>query len=225
VTDWRTVATEKQARFESTHGALDERALVRRGNTAYAAALALLMLDADDAPLWFRRAAESWRASWELAAEDAWGRPLGVLKACLLADEEAATAASVRWALDLEAEQAASPIGRYTAALALLAAGRFEHAVPVAESLRALPDFPHDVGDAALAVATADERRVQTAVASVVESFETRDAYLEDVAVADTALVLVVLAERRGLAVDLAPSPVLPTTRPRPARSPGGTQS
>jgi hypothetical protein len=43
----------------------------------------------------------------------------------------------------------------------------------------------------------------------VLESFETREEYLEDVAVADTVLVLQALAARRGFAVELE-SPLLP---------------
>jgi hypothetical protein len=48
------------------------------------------------------------------------------------------------------------------------------------------------------------------AVEAVLESFETRDAYLEDVAVADTVLVLQALAEQRGLRAELS-SPLLPS--------------
>ena len=40
-------------------------------------------------------------------------------------------------------------------------------------------------------------------VESVLESFETRDEYLEDVPVADTVLVLQALAARRGMAAEL----------------------
>jgi hypothetical protein len=40
-------------------------------------------------------------------------------------------------------------------------------------------------------------------VAEVLGSFETRDAYLEDVAVADTVIVLQALARRRGLDAEL----------------------
>ena len=43
----------------------------------------------------------------------------------------------------------------------------------------------------------------------MLESFETRDEYLEDMPVADTVLVLQALAARRGLAADLT-SPLLP---------------
>jgi hypothetical protein len=41
------------------------------------------------------------------------------------------------------------------------------------------------------------------AVEEVLESFETRDEYLEDVPVADTVLVLQALAGRRGMAAEL----------------------
>ena len=47
------------------------------------------------------------------------------------------------------------------------------------------------------------------AVESVLASFERRDEYLEEIPVADTVLVLQALANRRGLAADLA-SPLLP---------------
>jgi hypothetical protein len=43
----------------------------------------------------------------------------------------------------------------------------------------------------------------------VLESFEKRDEYLEDIPVADTVLVLQALAARRGIAVELS-SPLLP---------------
>jgi hypothetical protein len=43
----------------------------------------------------------------------------------------------------------------------------------------------------------------------VLESFESRDEYLEDVPVADTVIVLTKLAEQRGLQADLD-SPLLP---------------
>ena len=39
--DWIARADTKRARYEEQHGELDERALVRRGNTAYAAGLSL----------------------------------------------------------------------------------------------------------------------------------------------------------------------------------------
>ncbi len=43
----------------------------------------------------------------------------------------------------------------------------------------------------------------------MLESFETRTEYLEDIPVADTVLVLQALAQRRGMAAELE-SPLLP---------------
>lgn len=210
MTDWHALAAAKQARNETPHGELDERALVRLGNTAYAAGLALLMAGSADASVWLSRAAERWRASWELAGPDAWGRPVGVLKASLLSGDEAATATYVRWTLDLGPERSPSPIGRYAAALALLAGRRLAEARPVAASLCDRDDFPPDVGEALAGLAAGDPARVQAALASVVASFETRSDHLEDVPVADTALALHALARLRGLTVELPSSPMLP---------------
>jgi len=47
------------------------------------------------------------------------------------------------------------------------------------------------------------------AVEEVLESFETREEYLEDLPVADTVLVMQALARRRAIAAELS-SPLLP---------------
>jgi hypothetical protein len=79
-----------------------------------------------------------------------------------------------------------------------------------ADAIRTRDDFPSDVGDAlAMIAAGSDVVGYTEAIESVLDSFETRDEYLEDMPVADTVLVLQVLAERRGLAVELE-SPLLP---------------
>jgi hypothetical protein len=205
---WIPVADEKRARYEAQHGELDERSLVRKGNTAYAAGLALLMAGDEEAADWFRRAAARWRESWN--GGESWGRPIGALKASLLAHDEPAVEQLAPWTLELGAATAESPIGRYAAALALLALGRWAEARHVAESLREREDFPHDVADALAYIAAHDVVGYAESVESVVGSFETRDEHLEDVAVADTALVLQELARRRGIDSALPPSPLLP---------------
>jgi hypothetical protein len=209
--DWISLAEEKQARYETTYGEEDERAIVRRGNAAYAAGLALLMAGDPAAPEWLMHAAERWRASWDAGApRDAWGRPVGAIKASLLAGDDAAAVELARWALELGSATAPSPIGRYAGTLALLVLERWPEARHVAESLRELEDFPHDVGDALASVAAPDPVAFAEAVDSLVTSFETRTEHLEDVPVADTALVLDRLAARRGIAHELPDSPVLP---------------
>jgi len=206
--NWIPTAELKKARFQEQHGELDERSLVRKGNTAYAAALALLMAGDVDAAGWFQRAAATWRESW--SGGESWGRPIGALKASLLAHDDVAVEELSSWALSLGAATAESPIGRYAAALALLALGRWPDARHVAESLRDRDDFPRDVADALAYIAAHDVVGYIEAVESVVDSFETRDEYLEDMAVADTALVLQELARRRGIEHTLPASPLLP---------------
>src|SRR5262249_2198654 len=105
---------------------------------------------------------------------------------------------------------AESSIGRYAATLALLVQERWEDARHQAASIRELDDFPHDVADALALIAAHDVVGYVEAVESVVEAFQTRDACLEDVPVADTALVLQVLARKRGIEVALPVSVVLP---------------
>jgi hypothetical protein len=206
--NWIPIAEAKKARFEAQHGELDERSAVRRGNTAYAAGLALAMAGDVEAAEWLRRAAATWRESWQ--GGESWGRPVGALKASLLARDDAAVEELASWTLTLGTPTAESPIGRYAAALALLALGRWPEARHVAESLRSRDDFPRDVADALAYIAAADVVGYIEAVESVVDSFETREEHLEDVAVADTALVLQELAKRRGIEHALASSPVLP---------------
>jgi hypothetical protein len=210
--DWISLAEEKRARYETSYGEQDERAIVRRGNAAYAAGLALLMAGDPASSEWLLRAAGRWRESWDAgAARDAWGRPVGALKAALLAGDDAAAEELARWTLELGSATAASPIGRYAAVLALLVLERWPEARHVAESLRERDDFPHDVGDALAFISAHDPVDYAEAVDSVVTSFETRTDYLEDVPVADTALVLDRLAARRGIAHELPESPVLPS--------------
>jgi hypothetical protein len=216
--DWIPVAAAKRARYEEQHGGLDERGLVRRGNTAYAAGLALLMAGDPEAPEWFRRAAAQWRASWDAGeGRESWGRPIGAIKASLLAGDEAAVEDLARWALEVGSATAESSIGRYGGALALLALGRWAEARHVAESLRLSEEFPRDVASALAFVAAHDVAGYVEAVESVVASFETRAEFLEDVPVADTALVLRELARRRGIEQPLPASPVLPRNLVRPA--------
>jgi hypothetical protein len=209
--NWVSVADEKRARYEQTHGELDERGLVRHGNVAYAAGLALLMAGDPEAAEWLRLAAARWRESWDAGeGRESWGRPIGALKASLLAGDEPSVEELARWALEVGSATAESPIGRYAGTLALLALGRFAEARHVAESLRERDDFPHDVADALAFIAAADLIGYIDAVESVVESFETREEYLEEMRVADTALVLQLLAGRRGIDQPLPASPVLP---------------
>jgi hypothetical protein len=182
------------------------------GNAANAAGLCLLMAGDPSATEWFGRAAERYRESYGKAPPGSWGRPIGAMKAQILAGEWQGAARDARWALGEGAEHADSPIGRYAATLALLVLARWEDARVPADGLRTHSDFPSDVGDALAFIAADDPAGYIEAIESVLRSFETRDEYLEDVAVADTVIVLQALAARRGIEVTLA-SPLLPDSR------------
>src|SRR4051812_43990792 len=105
--DWIPFVRERQSRFAEQHGELDERSLVRKGNAAYAAALGLLMARDPDAAKWFGHAAATWRESWQ--GGESWGRPIGAIKASLLARDGPAAEQYARWALDAGAVRAESP--------------------------------------------------------------------------------------------------------------------
>jgi hypothetical protein len=180
------------------------------GNAAGGAGLAYLMQGrADDASEWLHRAAEQYRRSMDDAPPESWGRPIGTMKALVLAGDWAGAEEAAGWTLELGAAQSPSPIGRYAGTLAHLILGDDEQARPLAASLRERDDFPQDVADALAMIAAEDRVGYVYAIESVLESFATRDEYLEDIPVADTVLVLQALAGRRDLAAELS-SPLLP---------------
>jgi len=195
--DWRERYERAAARYAAGETREhDERQLVQLANAAWAAGLSLLMTgDRAGATGWLRRSARRYRESWDAgAATDAWGRPIGAMKALLIAGDDASEAA--RWALDAGAPEAESPIGRYAAALALLVLDRDEDAAAVVARLG--DEFPEDVARALDSLAAHDADRYRSAVASVRRSFEAREDFLEDVSVPDTALALEALAAQRG---------------------------
>jgi hypothetical protein len=197
--DWRERYERAAGRYAAGETReLDERQLVQLANSAWAAGLSLLMTgDREEAAGWLRRSAERYRESWDVGPVPmaAWGRPIGAMKALLIAGEDASDAA--RWALEAAAAEAESPIGRYAGALALLVLDRDEETAEVVATLG--EGFPGDVAKALSALAGHDTARYRMAVASVRRSFEQQEAYLEDVPVCDTALALDVLAARRGI--------------------------
>jgi len=216
--DWAAHLEREEARYRDGEARLPDardadtrqRQLTRLGNAAGGAGLALLMLGrAEEANTWFHRAADRYRKSFADAPPGSWGRPIGAVKSLVLAGDWPAAEDAARWALETGAPNAEGPIGRYAAALALLVLGDDEEARVHANAVRTRDDFPDAVGDALAYLAAQDVVGYAEAVEEVLESFETREEYLEDLPVADTVLVLQALARRRGLAAELS-SPLLP---------------
>jgi hypothetical protein len=209
--EWSEIVERERARYADGEARLDPEQLVRLGNAAYGAGLALLMLGRDEeARAWLGRAASRWRESWEHATPTSWGRPIGVMKALMIAGDEEGAAEAAQWALGLGTVDADSPIGRYAACLAHSVLGRWDEARRDAATIRERDDFPPAVADALATNAAHDVVGYAEAVEAVLESFETRDEYLEDVPVADTVIVLQALARKRGTAAELRSSSLLP---------------
>jgi hypothetical protein len=208
--DWDEHAEREEERYRDGLERLPEdpdarqKQLVRVAMAAGGAGLARLMQGRRaEAVGWLARSAERYRDSYEHAPPESWGRLIGALKARLLAGDAERAAADARWASGERPAESGSPIGWYAAALAELVLGRDEEAGDLAGRLQAASEeqaFPPPVADALSALAANDGEAYGEAVERVLDSFETREAYLEDIPVADTVMVLEVLAERRGLA-------------------------
>jgi len=217
--DWSEDEQRERERYEDGERRLPDtddpdsrqRQLTRMGNAAGGTGLALLMQGRTaEAAEWFARAAERYRESVANAPPGSWGRPIGAIKSRILAQDWQGAEEDARWALEAGVAEAESPIGGYTAALAYLVLGEHKQARVHADAIRIRDDFPKPVGDALAFIAAADVLGYTEAVEAVLESFETRDEYLEEIPVADTVLVLQALTARRGFSATDLSSPLLP---------------
>lgn len=216
--DWEAHAAREETRYNDGLDRVPDdpdarqKQLVRIAMAAGGAGLTRLMQGRHgEAATWFARSADRYRESFEHAPPESWGRLIGAVKGRALAGAWDQAARDAEWTLAQRAAESASPIGRYAAALALLVLGRDDEAGELAAGLATEPQdaFPATVADALVALATADAPGYARAVRSVLGSFETREAYLEDIPVADTVIVLEALATKRGIAARLR-SPLLP---------------
>jgi hypothetical protein len=186
-----------------------QKQIVRIAMAAGGAGLARLMQGRGaEAAGWFSRSAERFRQSYADAPPGSWGRLIGALKSRVLAGDWAGAAEDARWALEQQPAESGSPIGVYAAVLALLVLADDEEAAATTDALTDA-EFPQSVAVALQSIAAHDRDAYAEAVKRVLESFETREEYLEDIPVADTVIVLEALAARRGLAAGLR-SPLLP---------------
>jgi len=167
----------------------------------------LLAGDLDAARAEFAAAADLYRQSWESAHARAFGRLVGMLKAAVLAGGGPSEARYVRTALGERDPE--SSTASYAQALAALTLGEDRDARTWAARMSTAPDAFARTGKAISALAAHDGQGYAVALAAIVHDFEERSEHLTGVAIADTAIVLQILAGRRGMdaAVD---SVVLP---------------
>jgi hypothetical protein len=201
---------------------MDDQALLREAIALERVAQqALLRGDAARSRTLFRDAAERYRASWEAAGPRAYGRLIGLLKASILWGEGGHAAAYVRREIgegrrppvtasgDLRATSADFPPACYALALAALAQGDDEAALPAIEGMRAGGEAFARTAEALHALAHGDRAAYAAAVTAIVADFAAREDHLTGVAFADTAVMLERLAAPRGMAVRPA-STVMP---------------
>jgi len=161
--------------------------------TAERAAFTALMAGrpADDS---LRQARDAYLASHAESGPRSWGRLIGALKmAVLAADGEEETALR---ALD-ETAGIDGPTAAYARALAQAVLGR-----PVdVQPLRSAGDAFALTGNALAAISDGDRTAYEAALTDILDDYAAREQHLSGIPIADTALVLERLADRRGLAV------------------------
>jgi hypothetical protein len=209
--DWAEAEHARRLAMPSAEGEREDLRLAGIAGASWAAGLAAAMRgDGEAAASLLRRAADEYGASWQAAPPGSWGRPIAMLRCRLLAGDTGGARRDAEAALAAGAEEAAGPIGGYCAALALLVLGRDPEAATLGARIAAEGLEPAAVAHALGALARADAAAFTDARAGVLRSFEQREAFLEDVPVADTVLVLDALARERGLAAPALSSPLLP---------------
>ena len=119
--NWQAHVDREEARYRDGESRLPEaadadsrqRQLTRLGNASAGAGLSLLMAGrGDEAADRLTRAAERYRESFADAPPGSWGRPIGAVKARLLAGDRPAAEDEARWTLSAGAAAGDSPIGR-----------------------------------------------------------------------------------------------------------------
>lgn len=170
------------------------------------AQLEILTRDGTAAQTHFQRAADLYRRSWRYAPPRSFGRLVGMLKAAIIAGGGNSEAIYARTAIGPHGD---SPSSCYALAIATLLQGDDATARSAAAGMRSGDEAFTRTAAAIEALADVDAPAYEAALRDIVASFETRDTHLTGVAIADTAVMLDVLAARRGMALHLS-SPVLP---------------
>lgn len=172
-------------------------AAIRTEGAAHAALLAGDIAAATSA---YADAAETYRASWKLAPPKSYGRLVGLLKAAVLGGTGSEAAAEVRAELNDDPDAAGSPVASYVLAVAALIAGDDDAVAPLAAVMEPRGGAFARTATALRALAAGDGEAYAAAVRAIVDDFASRDEHLTGVAIADTAIMLEIVAGERGLA-------------------------
>jgi hypothetical protein len=171
---------------------------------------ALLAGDHDAARALYSQAVEQYRASWKLAPPKSYGRLVGLLKAAVLAGEASSAAAEVRAELDGDEAAEGSPVASYVLAVAAVILGDDDEAAVRAARMEPRGEAFERTATALRALAKRDSNAYSAALAAIEADFAAREDHLTGVAIADTAVMLELLADERGMAVKPS-SPLVPS--------------
>jgi hypothetical protein len=172
---------------------------------------ALLAGDSEAAGAAYARAVDGYRASWALAPPKSYGRLVGLLKAAVIGGGAGPAADEVRAALDGDPDAAGSPVASYVLAVAALVAGDDDAVAPLADVMEPRGGAFERTATALRALAAGDGAAYAAAATAIEADFAAREDHLTGVAIADTAIMLELIARERGLAAGLdSPLVVLP---------------
>lgn len=164
---------------------------------------ALVRGDREGSRAAYADAVEKYRASWALAPPKSYGRLVGLLKAAVLGGDSVAAATEVRDALEGDENAGGSPVASYVLAVAALILGDDAAVAPLADMMEPRGGAFERTATALRALAVADGPAYAEAVAAIEADFAARDEHLTGVEIADTAIMLELIARERGLAAEL----------------------
>jgi len=170
---------------------------------------ALLAGEQEAACAAYERAVERYRASWALSPPKSYGRLVGLLKASVLAGAARPAAEEVRAALDGDQDADGSPVASYVRAVAALILGDDGEVAERAAVMEPRGEAFERTATAMRALADGDADAYAAAVAAIEADFAGREDHLTGVAIADTAIMLELIARERGLSARLT-SPLVP---------------
>jgi hypothetical protein len=170
---------------------------------------ALLAGDLETARRVYAEAVDGYRASWALAPPKSYGRLVGLLKAAVIGGAARPAADEVREALRDDPDAGGSPVAAYVRAVAAVIAGDDEAVPALAATMQTRGEAFERTAAALRALAAGDGEAYAAALTAIEADFAARDAHLTGVAIADTAVMLELLAAERGLAVR-PDSPLVP---------------
>jgi GNAT superfamily N-acetyltransferase len=170
---------------------------------------ALLAGDQDGARATYARAVEQYRKSWSLAPPKSYGRLVGMLKAAVLAGQAQSAAAEVRAEMEGDEDADGSPVASYVRAVAAVILEDDEAVPALAARMEPRGEAFERTAAALRALAARDADAYAEALTAIEADFAGRSDHLTGVAIADTAVMLELMAAERGMAVKPS-SPLVP---------------